>query len=413
MTRLNGRLLLVVATIAACSSSSGPPVTGTPKRSVAGQLKVAVSKRVLTKSGATMAPTAADLLAIQLKNRRSIRAQKSLPFARALARKFQPLNNKLIQPRPPINGAPSASGLAQDAFGSNVAVFAYDDSAGVYIDAQYLDTLTGAFNLQVVDDSPISIWTGTYDMAAGNGSVVLPISYGFNDDIPPSSADISFDYDLYFNVPPASITFDDAYTPVANDQSGYYEFAYSGGTAYVYLLPDDPAFGSYYLIWDDGTCSQGTQVYIAFDSTGNYFTVNGVDAAFSLSGVTDMPGYFSGNNIRWDVVGDDGNTYEDIVTSTYLGDVSTGPSCPGGTLVDPCSATGLCSITCPAGCSLDQAFGICTIDGTYDSSTGIGVSCDLAAISQTLILCPSGCAELIPADGYCYVNGNPNAPICY
>jgi hypothetical protein len=371
--------------------------------------------RVLTKNGAVEAPRARELLSTQLKNRMSMRARASLPIARALAPKFQPLNQKVTTPpRPaPSSGTSAAGALPDVAFDVNVAAFAFDDASGTEVDSQFLDSTTGAFDLQVVEDSPVSIWVGTYDMASATANVVEPISYGFEDDIPPATTDVSYNYDPYFYVDPTTTaSFDGSYAPATADQAGYYELAFSGGTSYLYLLADDAAVGSYYAIWDDGTCSQGTQVYVGFDTSGSYFTVNGVDGAFSLSGVSTAAGTFAGSSVRWDVVADDGQNYQDLVTVSYLADASNGPSCPGAALVDPCTAGG-CALTCPAGCSLDLDFGICTINGTIDAATGVGISCETADLSQNLIVCPTGCAEPVPADGYCYVGGSTSAAICY
>jgi hypothetical protein len=412
MMRLNGGLLpvaLIATATIACGGSSG-----TSNRAIKGSFKQNSARMAFnTKTQQLVKAPPAMLLNTQIQNRPKVRAKQSLPITRALATKFTPLNSKLIPPRPAVVSGTAASGPHADAFDPNVAAFAYDNASGAFYDAVFLDPASGSFDLNCPEADDCAVWVGTYDMAANTGNVVEPISYGFDYDLPPATVDVSYTYDEYFDVSEtASAGFDSGYVAATTDQSGYYELAYSGGTSYLYLLADDAAVGSYYMIWDDGTCAQGTQTYVAFDSTGNYFTANGVSAAFSLSGVSTTAGTFAGSGVRFDVVADDGQNYQTEATVTFLNATSTGPSCPTGALVDPCAA-GACSLTCPPGCSLDIDFGICTIDGTLDAATGIGESCETADLSQSLIICPTGCAEPVPADGFCYLGGSTANAICY
>jgi hypothetical protein len=360
--------------------------------------------------GVTVRPQAVDLIRAQLKNRAALRAQKSPAFAKALAKTFQRIDRRASLPRPrPAIGAAGTSrpaGLrpADTAFDPNVAVFAYDDSQGTWLDAQYLNVDTGEFDLAVTEDSPVSLWVGTYDETAGTGDVVLPLTYGFNYELPPAPDDVVFDYNAYMYVDPATIVADDAYVVWTSDQSGYYAVTWDAGTAYFYLLADDVSVGAYYLIWDDGTCAQGTHVYITFDASGGYFSINGVDAPFSMSGVTTTTGYFDGD-ARWTVVDNDGYNYDVVATVAYL-DVAPAEVCPADMIVVPADPA-----VCPAGCELDAFFGICTIAGTLDPLTGVGVSCDLVDAAVAVIVCPPGCAEAVPSDGFCY--DAVTADICY
>jgi hypothetical protein len=361
-------------------------------------------------TGATVAPM--TMLTAQLRALPAHRAAKSPQFARDLAARFNRIDGvgvKVPKPRPALvpNGGARARNapIAQDAFASNVAVFAYDDSSGVWLDAQYLNTTTGDYDLMVSYDSNVSLWYGTYDTTTSTATIVAPGQFGYDCNIPPGTADVSYTYDAYFWAPSDPTV---GYVASTADQSGYYQIDYVdakgvSGTAYAYVLPDDAALGSYYFIWDDGTCAQGTHIYISFDSTGNYFTLNGVDAPFSMSGISTstQPGYFGGN-VRWDVVGADGYNYAVTATVTYLG-APPATACPSGALVVPANPA-----TCPAGCSLDSSFGICTANGTYDPTTGVGMSCELYAVDSSLVICAVGCT--LATDGFCYDSAGS---ICY
>jgi hypothetical protein len=414
--------------IGACGSSGGTggpdagPGGGTPDagptgggmRHLSARLKLAKDYNMRMIPGATV--PAYRVFESQLPSRQAFRAQKSPASAKALAKHFAKKETHGMVPRPAQRDplAPVGARLAQTAyFSTDVAVFAYDDSTGTYLDAQYLDPDTGYFDVGVPDDSPTSLWIGTYDTSTQVGTPVLPVDYGFNYELPPASSTVDFTYDGYFYTDPTTITADDAYAVWNADQSGYYEIQWdepngSSGTSYVYLTSDDPSVGSYYWVWDDGTCA-GTQVYIAFDSSGDYFSINGVDAPLSMSGQSNQNGYLGGTG-RWTVVGDDGYSYDASITMTYLGSPPA-QTCSSSTLAVPPDPL---PSECPAGCSVDSYFGICTMDGTLDTSTGVGVSCDLVDVSAPLTSCPPGCAELVPSDGFCYDNnGDPSAGICY
>jgi hypothetical protein len=355
---------------------------------------------------------AIDVIKAGMKAQAKLRAAKSPPFAKALATHFTRLGAAAGQPDRLLATARSAGKHPLDvAFDANVAAFAFDDTSGEYLDEQYLNPDTGEYDLVVPDDSPVSVWVGTYDEASTMATFVAPFSYGFDYEFPPYAADISWEYDGYFWAPPADVAVVGGYAPLTNDQSGYYQMDWvnddgSTGTGWFYLLPDTLDVGSYYWIWDDGTCSQGVQVYVSFDASGTYFSLNGVDGPMSVGGVTGNIGYFGGNG-RWTVTGEDGLTYYATVAITYLGvsPTTTFDLCPAGTLVVPPDPS-----VCPAGCSLDADFGVCVIDGTLDPATSVGLSCDLYDSTLSVIVCPVGCTE-DTTTGFCY--DDVTGDICY
>jgi len=310
-------------------------------------------------------------------------------------------------------------------FESNVAVFAYDDSQAAWLDAQYVDPETGYYDLYVPEDSPVSLWFGTYDEVTGEAVVIAPVMYGWEYEIAPGGWDVYYEYDPYLWVDPEEYTFTDYYVAATTAQEGYYQLDWVGddgspGSAWFYLLPDSPEYGSYYLLWDDGTCVNGTQVYISFDTSGYYWSINGLDAPMTLSGMTSTPYYVEGTG-RMTVVGDDGLTYYatfgmsylEQTTETYCWDTPpTEVVIPADPVVytDGCDyASGVC---CPPGCVPDAWYGICVIEITYDSVTGTGASCELVDVVSDVYVdwCPPGCA--LWSDGFCYLNGDPLSDIC-
>ena len=371
-------------------------------RSISAQLKLKKTYKVAATGTPTAAPPAIQFIKAQLRGQQALRAERSPPFARALAKEFKLLGGPMKAPRPsqsPPGAQPQPDpGIlrAQDYYAADVAVFAYDESQGTFVDSQYLDPATGYYDVYAGDNSTVSLWYGTY--ANNAATIICPQDYGFDYNIPPGSTDVSYTYDAYFSADPGPNA---GYVAQSTSQAGYYSLSWTDAasgaqkTVYAYIMADGnyAADGSYYFLWDDGTCSQGSHIYISFDATGNYFSINGVDAPFGMSGTTSQPGYFNGQ-ARWDVVGDDGYTYEVLAQVSYL---SQAPAqvCPAQAIVVPANP-----VTCPLGCSLDATFGICTVDGTLDANTGIGVSCGLAADGTAIAVCAPGC--VLQGDGLCY-----------
>jgi hypothetical protein len=334
------------------------------------------------------------------------RAKNSPPFAKALAKHFPRMGavpgktDRLLQRARETGMHP-----LDVAFDADVAAFVWDDENGNWVDSIYLDPETGYFDALAPVDTPVSVWVGTYDDLTEEATIVAPMTYGYNYEFPPDDGDVIWDYDGYFWAPPAEVVVENDYVISADDQRGYYEIDWGYGRGYFYLLPDQPAYGSYYMIWDDGLCSQGFQVYIAFDGTGRYFSMNGVDGPMSLSGQASAAeiGYLSGTG-RWTVTGEDGLNYQVEVTLSYLGEApAIGNLCPAAEIELPPDVSG-----CPPGCVYDSGFNICVISGTLDPVTMVGLSCDLYDDLGAVIECPDYCA--MDDSGFCW---DTDGYICY
>jgi len=355
-------------------------------------------------------PRAIDLVRAGMKAQAFTRAQRSPAFAKALAHHFTRMgavpgrtDRLLAQAR--------ASGKhpLDVAFDADVAAFVWDDENGTWLDSVYLDPETGYFDVSAPDDTPVSVWVGTYDEVAGDAVIVAPWSYDFNYEFPPGDYDVEWDYDAYFWAPGDTVVVEGGYDSWTSDQSGYYQLDWintdgSAGVGWFYMLPDQPDYGSYWMIWDDGTCTQGVQVYVSFDASGTYFSVNGVDGPMSIGGIVTEVGYLSGNG-RWTVVGEDGLNYQVEVAISYLGQAADiDYLCPVDTIVLPPDPV------CPAGCSLDTYFNVCVIDGTLDPVSYVGLSCGLYDGLDYVIECPLGCT-FNDLDGFCY--DDVDGWICY
>jgi hypothetical protein len=382
-------------------------------------------------TGKVARPLAASVVKAQLKGQAALRAQKSPAWAKQLAKKFTRMGAVPGQTDRLRQIARATGRHPLDVvFDSDVAVYAYDDFSGEWLDAQYIDPVDGYFDLGVPDDSPVSLWFGTYDDVLGYGEVVAPITYGWDYEIAPDYYDVAFDYDPYLWVDPEEYAVVDTYVAGTETQEGYYQVDWIGddgstGTAWFYLLPDAPEYGSYYLLWDDGSCVNGTQVYISFDSSGTYWSINGIDAPLSFSGATGVAGYVEGEG-RMTVVGDDGLTYYATIGLTYYA-ASTDTTCwdtaptvdyiPEDPVAwyDGCDYDG--GLCCPAGCVPDAWYGTCVIEITYDPATGTGASCDLVDVVDTIWdagACPDPACALYE-DGFCYDSDpwtDPLASIC-
>ncbi|MBI5480083.1 MAG: hypothetical protein HY906_14545 [Deltaproteobacteria bacterium] len=402
---------LVALVVAGCGSDAAPT------RHVSAKLKLRGT--YTSSTGKVLKPRAADVIKAQLKGRAVLRAEKSPAWAKQLAKKFTRLGSvpgstdRLRQ----ISRATGRHPL-DIVFDNDIAVFAYDDFSGDWLDAQYLDPEDGFYDLGVPEDSPVSLWYGTYDDALGYGEVIAPTTYGWDYELAPDDYDIDFEYDPYLWVDPEEYPVVDTYAAGTETQEGYYQVDWIGddgsqGTAWFYLLPDAPEYGSYYLLWDDSSCMNGTQVYISFDSSGTYWSINGLDAPVSFSGATGLAGYVEGEG-RMTVVGDDGLTYYATIGLSYYA-ASTDTTCwdtaPTVDYIpedpvewyDGCDWDGTC---CPAGCVPDDWYGICVIEITYDPYTGTGASCDLVDVADGIYTdwCAPGCA--LWDDGFCY-DGDP------
>ena len=407
---------VVALAVAGCGGESQPT------RRVSAQLKLRGT--YTTSTGKVLNPRAVDVIKAQLKGRAVLRAEKSPAWAKQLAKKFTRMGalpgqtDRLRQ----ISRATGRHPL-DIVFDSDVAVFAYDDFSGEYLDAQYIDPEDGYYDLGVPEDSPVSLWFGTYDEELAYGEVVAPITYGWDYELAPGDFDVSFDYDPYLWVDPEDYSFD-SYVAAIDTQEGYYQIDWIGddgstGTAWFYLLPDAPEYGSYYLLWDDGSCLNGTQVYISFDASGTYWSINGIDAPLSFSGATTALGYVQDDG-RMTVVGDDGLSYYATIFVSYYA-ASTDTTCwdtaptidyiPEDPVeyYDGCTDWGVC---CPAGCVPDDWYGTCVVEITYDYATGTGASCDLVDVVDGIYTdyCAPGCS--LWDDGFCYVGGDPLLDIC-
>jgi hypothetical protein len=356
-------------------------------------------------------PRALDVIRAGMKAKAYTRAQRSPAFAKALARHFTRMGAVPGQTDRLLAQARATGKHPLDvAFDEDVAAFVWDDEHGTWLDSVYLDPETGYFDAVAPYDTPVSLWVGTYDAVAMDAAIVAPWTYDFNYEFPPGEADVVWDYDGYFWAPGETVVVDGGYEAWTSDQSGYYQLDWynadgSAGVGWFYMLPDNPDYGSYWMIWDDGTCTQGVQVYISFDAYGEYFSVNGVDGPMSLSGLVTEVGYLSGNG-RWTVVGEDGLNYQVEVAISYLGAAPGAIDyvCPADTIVLPPDPV------CPVGCSLDAYFNICVIDGTLDPVSYVGLSCDLYDGLGVVIECPLGCT-LDAVDGFCY--DDVEGWICY
>jgi hypothetical protein len=419
MNRLGLVVVAVAGSLALAATGCGG---GNKTRHVTAQLKLRGT--YTSSTGKVLKPRAVDVIKAQLKGRAAIRALKSPAWAKQLAKKFTRMGS-IPGATDRLRQVSRATGRhpLDIVFDSDVAVFAYDDSSGEWLDAQYISPEDGYYDLSVPDDSPVSLWFGTYDEAAADGEVVAPVTYGWDYELAPGDTDIVYDYDPYLWVDPEDYPFTDSYVAATASQEGYYQLDYIGddgipGQAWFYLQADAAEYGSYYLTWDDGTCMNGTQVYISFDATGTYYSVNGLDAPMSFSGATGTPDYLEGDG-RMTVVGDDGLTYYATITLTWLGEAPTGIDlCTAEPLIpaDPVAYTSGCDYTtgvcCPAGCVPDAWYGVCVIEITYDPTTGTGASCDLADVTDAIYTdpCAPGCA--LWDDGFCYVGGDPLNDIC-
>jgi hypothetical protein len=418
------RGLVVVAGLAALVAA-GCGGNGAKTRHVAAQMKLR-GTYTASNAGKLAQQRAVDVIKAQLKGRAVLRAQKSPAWAKQLAKKFTRMG-QVPGATDRLRQVSKATGRhpLDIVFDSDVAVYAYDDYSGDWLDAQYVSPDDGSYDLEVPDDSPVSLWFGTYDDTTDYGEVIAPITYGWDYEFAPGDGDVDFDYDPYLWVDPEDPGVADFvdYGAATGSQEGYYQVDYTfddgtGGTAYFYLQADAADYGSYYLTWDDGTCANGTQVYISFDSTGWYFSMNGLDAPVSFSGTADDVDYLGGLG-RMTVVGDDGLSYYATIAVTYLGEATGAMDvCPADPVIpeDPSAYTDGCDYTtgvcCPAGCVPDDWYGVCVIEITYDATTGTGASCDLVDVTDGLYTdpCAPGCA--LWDDGFCYVGGDPTLDIC-
>jgi hypothetical protein len=413
MNRFVQGLAMVTGMVALAATGCGGDSGGTRHLSA----KMKLRGTYTSSTGRVLQPRAVDVLKAQLKGRAAIRAQKSPAWAKQLAKRFTRMGaapgsfDKLRQVSRETGRHP-----LDVVFDSDVAVYAYDDFSGEYLDAQFIDPTDGYYDLAVPDDSPVSLWFGTYADET-DYSVVAPITYGWDYEIAPDVTDVDFDYDPYLWVDPEEYPVVDTYAAGTETQEGYYQVDYTfddgtPGTAWFYLLPDAPEYGSYYLLWDDGSCMNGTQVYISFDTSGTYWSISGVDAPVSFSGASAMAGYVEGEG-RMTVVGDDGLSYYATISMTYY-DATTDTTCwdtaPTTDVIpaDPVAYYDGCDYDggacCPAGCVPDDWYGTCVIEITYDAATGTGASCDLADVTDTLWTdgaCPDPACTL-EADGFCY-----------